>query len=177
MSARGDVLVRLQGVTRVHGEGERAVRALGPVDLEVEAGELVAIMGPSGSGKTTLLQIAGALDRPTEGRVLVAGSDPTQLSAAERAALLRNALGFVFQDLNLLPGLTAAENVALPLELDGTSVRAAREAGGRALAAVGLEHLSDRFPDDLSGGEQQRGAIARAVVGTRRQKHPDEPTG
>ena len=136
------------------------MRALGPVSLEVHAGELVAIMGPSGSGKSTLLSLVGALDQPTEGRVLVGGEDLSRQTPVELAALRRRLIGFVFQDLNLLPGLTALENVALPLELDGRSLKEAREQAAEELRLVGLETLMDRFPENLSGGEQQRVAIA-----------------
>ncbi|MEM6794889.1 MAG: ABC transporter ATP-binding protein [Acidobacteriota bacterium] len=162
---------------RVHGSGAQAVRALGPVSLEVFAGELVAIMGPSGSGKSTLLALAGALDQPTEGRVLVEGQDLAESSAADLSALRRRRIGFVFQDLNLLPGLTALENVALPLELDGHPLGDARQRAREELALVGLAALEDRFPEDLSGGEQQRVAVARAFVGPRQLLLADEPTG
>ena len=167
----------LRGVGRVHGEGPRAVRALGPVDLEVFAGELVAIMGPSGSGKSTLLSLAGALDGPTEGRVMIDGQDLAGASTASLAALRRRRIGFVFQDLNLLPGLTALENAALPLELDGMPLAEARAEAMMELRQVGLEELAHRFPEDLSGGERQRVAIARAFVGPRQLLLADEPTG
>ncbi len=167
----------LVGASRLHGEGPQAVRALGPVSLEIFAGELVAIMGPSGSGKSTLLALAGALDRPTEGRVLIEGKDLSRLSLAELASLRRRVIGFVFQDLNLLPGLTAIENVALPLELDGCALEEARGRALEELERVGLRDLANRFPDNLSGGEQQRVAIARAFVGPRHLLLADEPTG
>ncbi len=173
----GDARLRLEAAERTYGAGEHAVRALGPVDLEVAPGEFVAIMGPSGSGKSTLLALAGALDRPTAGRVFVRGRDLGQLAPRELAALRRRAIGFVFQDFNLLPGLTAVENVALPLELDGVSLRAAREEARAGLERVGLAALAARFPDDLSGGERQRVAIARAFVGPRDLLLADEPTG
>lgn len=170
-------LLRMDGVTRIHGRGPKAVRALGPVSLAVSPGELVAIMGPSGSGKSTLLALAGALDRPTEGHVIVGGRDLGRLAPAALAALRRRAIGYVFQDLNLLPGLTARENVALPLELDGEAQGTARRRALEELEHVGLLELADRFPEDLSGGEQQRVAIARALVGPRRLLLADEPTG
>ena len=170
-------MVHFEAAGRVHGSGAQAVRALGPIDLVLRAGEFVAIMGPSGSGKSTLLSLAGALDRPTEGRVSVQGRELASLSSSDLAALRRRSIGYVFQDLNLLPGLTALENVALPLELDGVALAQAHEAARRALADVGLHELSARFPDDLSGGEQQRVAIARAFVGPRRLLLADEPTG
>jgi putative ABC transport system ATP-binding protein len=170
-------MLHFDEVSRWHGTGPRAVRALGPVTLRVAPGELVAIMGPSGSGKSTLLALAGALDTPTSGAVRVAGRDLAGEDAAGRAALRRRTVGYVFQDLNLLPGLTALENVALPLELDGVPLAAARAQAHAALADVHLEALARRFPDDLSGGEQQRVAIARAFVGPRTLLLADEPTG
>ncbi|SDX67559.1 putative ABC transport system ATP-binding protein [Modestobacter sp. DSM 44400] len=151
--------------------------ALRAVDLTVCAGELVAVMGPSGSGKSTLLHIAGGLDTPTAGSVEVEGRDLAELSAAGSAAARRRSAGYVFQDLNLLPTLTAAENVALPRELDGVRARQARREARQALEEVGVDELADRFPDELSGGQQQRVAIARALVGPRRLLLADEPTG
>jgi putative ABC transport system ATP-binding protein len=172
-----DPVLSFEGVWRVHGSGHTAVEALRDATLAVRAGELVAVMGPSGSGKTTLLTIAGGLDRPTLGEVTVLGHPLSGRSAEQVAALRRRAIGYVFQELNLLPGLTAAENVSLPLELDGTRPGPARDAALAALAQVDLGDLADRFPEDLSGGEQQRVAIARAVVGERRLLLADEPTG
>lgn len=172
-----NVLLQLDGVSMHYGKGETAVTALAGVDLEVHAGELVAIMGASGSGKSTLLTIAGGLTTPTSGEVVVEGSWLSTMSAAGIAALRRRTLGFVFQDFNLVPALTALENVTLPLELDGWKRRKARSAGLDALASVELRDRSDHYPDDLSGGQQQRVAIARAVVGGRRLILADEPTG
>ncbi|WCN78941.1 ABC transporter ATP-binding protein [Micromonospora sp. LH3U1] len=171
------VVLRLRQVSKVYGTGAAAVHALRAVDLDVVAGELVAIMGPSGSGKSTLLTIAGTLEEPTAGQVTVCGSDPATLSADATARLRRRSLGFVFQDLNLLAGLSAVENVALPLELDGMAVRPARAAALHVLGELGLTDRAGHFPDDLSGGERQRVAIARAVVGDRRLLLADEPTG
>jgi putative ABC transport system ATP-binding protein len=170
-------VLRLVAAGRVFGAGEQPVRALGPVSLEVRAGEFVAIMGPSGSGKSTLLALAGALDRATEGAVWVQGVDLATLGPDALAALRRRAIGFVFQDLNLLPGLTALENVALPLELDGLSLAEAGAQAAAALERVHMRALAGRFPDDLSGGEQQRVAIARGLVGPRALLLADEPTG
>ena len=153
------------------------MHALRGVDLAVHAGELVAVMGPSGSGKSTLLHLAGGLDSPTSGSVLVEGSDLAGLSTAAVAAVRRRSVGYVFQEFNLIPALTAAENVALPRELDGDGARAARALALVALAEVGIPELADRFPDDMSGGQQQRVAIARAIVGDRRLVLADEPTG
>ncbi|GAA2569910.1 ABC transporter ATP-binding protein [Winogradskya consettensis] len=171
-----DVL-ELRDVHRTHGTGEAAVHALRGVTLRVRPGELVAIMGPSGSGKSTLLNLAGGLDSPSDGEVLVEGTALSDLSHRRLAAVRRRTVGYVFQDFNLLPSLTAAENVALPLELDGVGVRAARRAAIASLGEVGLAELARRFPDEMSGGQQQRVAIARALVGDRRLVLADEPTG
>jgi putative ABC transport system ATP-binding protein len=146
-------------------------------DLVLRSGEFVAIMGPSGSGKSTLLHLAGGLDTPTSGQVLVEGTDLARLTVTQRAILRRRTIGYVFQDFNLLPALTAAENVAFPLELDGWSVRQARKAALAALAETGVADLADRRPEDMSGGQAQRVAIARALVGPRRLLLADEPTG
>ena len=167
----------IRNLTRVHGQGESQVHALRGVDLTVVAGELVAVMGPSGSGKSTLLTIAGGLDSPTEGTVAIEGTVLGGLSRKALAALRRRSVGYVFQDFNLIPALTAAENVALPRELDGDSTRAARRLALTSLEEVGIPELADRFPDDMSGGQQQRVAIARAIVGERRLVLADEPTG
>jgi putative ABC transport system ATP-binding protein len=134
-------------------------------------------MGPSGSGKSTLLTIAGTLEEPTSGEVTIAGLEVSKLSRNDRARLRRHTVGYIFQDFNLLAGLTAVENVALPLELDGVGARAAAASGLEALGQMGLSEHADRFPDELSGGERQRVAIARAVVGDRRVVLADEPTG
>jgi len=167
----------LRGVTRVRGEGAGAVHALRGVSLAVQPGELVTVMGPSGSGKSTLLHLAGGLDTPTAGDVVVEGVGLHGLSRAQLAVLRRRRIGYVFQDNNLIPSLTAAENVALPRELDGDSARVARGKAMLVLEEVGLPELADRFPDDMSGGQQQRVAIARALVGERRLILADEPTG
>ncbi|HEY7007826.1 MAG TPA: ABC transporter ATP-binding protein [Jatrophihabitantaceae bacterium] len=169
--------LELSQISKVYGSGASEVHALRGVELTVEPGELVAVMGPSGSGKSTLLTIAGSLEEPTGGEVSVGGVPLSRLSRNEKAALRRRAIGYVFQDFNLLAGLTAAENVSLPLELDGTSVRTARAAASTALDRLGLAADADRFPDELSGGERQRVAIARAVVGERHLLLADEPSG
>ena len=161
-------ILQLRGVHRVHGGGPTAVHALRGVTLTLEEGELVAVMGPSGSGKSTLLNLAGGLDRPTKGEVVVDGTVLGTCTRRALAALRRRRVGYVFQDLNLLAILTAAENVALPLELDGVGVRQARRTALAALAEVDLDGYGPRFPDELSGGQQQRVAIARALVGQRR---------
>jgi putative ABC transport system ATP-binding protein len=170
-------VLELRRVSKVYGEGPTQVQALRDVDLSVAAGELVAVMGPSGSGKSTLLTIAGSLEDPTSGEVLVGGAALSRMSRNHRARLRRRRIGYVFQDFNLLAGLTAAENVALPLELDGVAARTARAAGMQALEQLGLADRASRFPDELSGGERQRVAIARAVVGERRLLLADEPSG
>ncbi|QWW19355.1 ABC transporter ATP-binding protein [Schaalia sp. 19OD2882] len=172
-----EVLLRLEGVGHVHGRGPTQVRALSGVDLTLRAGELLAVMGPSGSGKSTLLHVAGSLEIPTEGRVWLGGEDVTAMSEHDRARVRRRSVGYVFQEANLLPGLSTAENVALPLELDGTPSAEAMEAALSALEAVGIGDLCHRFPDELSGGQAQRAAIARALVGQRSLLLADEPTG
>src|SRR5688500_12558880 len=169
--------VELQRVSKIYGEGPTEVRALLDVDLAVAAGELVAVMGPSGSGKSTLLTIAGSLEDPSAGEVLIGGAPLSAMSRNGRARLRRRSIGYVFQDFNLLAGLTAVENVTLPLELDGVPGRTARAAGMTALEELGLADRAARFPDELSGGERQRVAIARAVVGDRHLLLADEPTG
>jgi putative ABC transport system ATP-binding protein len=171
------MLLELRQVWKIYGSGRARVQALREVDLAVEGGELVAVMGPSGSGKSTLLAIAGSLEEPSSGDVLVSGSALSGMTPNQRARLRRRAIGYVFQDFNLLAGLSAVENVALPLELDGVGQRAARASGLAALGELGLAGQAGRFPDELSGGERQRVAIARAVVGDRRLLLADEPTG
>lgn len=170
-------VLQLFAVSKSYGEGPTLVEALRGVSLEVQAGELVAIMGPSGSGKSTLLTIAGTLEDATDGQVVVSGRDVSSMARNVRAQLRRRSIGYVFQDFNLLAGLTAAENVSLPLELDGTRTRAARTVALGVLDELGLSDRAGRFPDELSGGERQRVAIARAVVGDRRLLLADEPTG
>ncbi|ROO60281.1 putative ABC transport system ATP-binding protein [Micromonospora sp. Llam0] len=170
-------VLRLTDVERVYQAGEVSVRALAGVSLSVRPGELVAVMGPSGSGKSTLLAVAGGLDTPTAGSVEVEGVQLGGLDPTAVAHLRRDRIGYVFQDYNLVTDLTAAENVALPLELAGAGVRSARSAAVAALDEVGLAAEADRFPDQLSGGQQQRVAIARALVGGRRLVLADEPTG
>jgi len=170
-------VLEMRDVHRTHGAGATAVHALRGVSLVVAPGELVAVMGPSGSGKSTLLNLSGGLDRPTRGQVAVEGTVLGQLGRRELAAVRRRRVGYVFQDLNLLPSLTAAENVALPLELDGVRPRRVRAQALAALDEVGLADLAHRFPDEMSGGQQQRVAIARALIGDRRLVLADEPTG
>ena len=162
---------------KAYGKGEAEVYALRGLNLAVSAGELLAVMGPSGCGKSTLLHLAGGLEMPSAGRVRVDDRELGDRSAAELATLRRRDVGYVFQRLNLVPSLTAVENVMLPLELDGTGGRQARRVAVDALGTLGMTHHLDRYPDDFSGGQQQRIAIARAVVGERRLLLADEPTG
>jgi putative ABC transport system ATP-binding protein len=169
--------LELRQVSKTYGTGAAEVHALSDVDLAVAAGELVAIMGPSGSGKSTLLTVAGTLEEPTTGEVVINGTPVASMSRNDRARLRRHAVGYVFQDFNLLAGLSAVENVALPLELDGMTLKRAHALALDALAQFDMDERADRFPDELSGGERQRVAIARAVVGERMLLLADEPTG
>jgi putative ABC transport system ATP-binding protein len=165
-------LIALEHAAKSYGETV-VTRALVPTDLEVAAGELTLLLGPSGSGKTTLLNLIGGLDRPTEGRVVVDGRDLGTLSRRELTLFRRQVLGFVFQFFNLVPSLTARENVLVAAELTG----ATRSDADRWLAKVGLADRGDRFPSELSGGQQQRVAIARALAKRPRLLLADEPTG
>ncbi len=169
--------LELRNVSKVYGSGATEVRALTDVDLSVERGALVAVMGPSGSGKSTLLTIAGSLEEPTSGDVLIDGTSLVGMARDAKARLRRRTVGYVFQEFNLLAGLTAVENVSLPLELDGVAMKTARVEGMAALDELGLSDRASRFPDELSGGERQRVAIARAVVGSRSLLLADEPSG
>lgn len=164
-------------VVKSYGEGELQTRALTDVSLSIDAGEFVAIMGPSGCGKSTLLHLAGGLEEATAGRVLVNGADVSTMSGAEKATLRRQEVGYIFQKLNLIPSLTAIENVMLPLELDGTSKKKSRERARDVIADLGLSHNLDRYPSEFSGGQQQRIAIARSLVANRSLLLADEPTG
>src|SRR3954452_12794581 len=161
-------MLEFDDVVKSYGAGLTEVRALRGVTLHVDEGEFVAVMGPSGCGKSTLLHLAGALEDPSAGRVLVDGHDLSTLDARGRSTLRRRDVGYVFQRLNLVASLTAIENVTLPLELDGAGRREARARAIEVLHGVGLDDQLDRYPDDFSGGQQQRIAIARAIVGTRR---------
>ena len=177
MTSESERILDMRQVSKTYRSGPAEVHALVDVDVAVDRGELVAIMGPSGSGKSTLLTIAGTLENPTMGEVTIAGNAVSAMARNERARLRRRTIGYVFQDFNLLAGLTAAENVALPLELDGTPARRARQVALATLDDLGLGERAESYPDDLSGGERQRVAIARAVVGDRRLLLADEPTG
>jgi len=170
-------VLEMRRVSRTYGLGVAEVHARRDIDLSVDAGVMVAVMGPSGSGKSTLLTIAGSLEDASSGEVSVCGQKLTSLSRNAKARLRRRSIGYVFQDFNLLPGLTAAENVTLPLELDGVPARKARAAGLRSLEELGLGDRAEHFPDQMSGGERQRVAIARAVVGERQLLLADEPSG
>ncbi|MEJ2305839.1 MAG: ABC transporter ATP-binding protein, partial [Anaerolineales bacterium] len=169
-------VIQLQEVTRVYRIGEVETRALRGVSLKLESGEFAAIVGPSGSGKTTMLQLMGCLDRPTTGHVIVKGQDVAHLNANKRADLRKGTIGFVFQFFALIPGLTAYENIELPLLLTGEKASERRERVKDLLQAVGLSGRARHRPDQMSGGEQQRVAVARALA-----THPllvlaDEPT-
>ena len=169
--------LELRNISKVYGEEATEVHALRQVDLSVEAGSLVAIMGSSGSGKSTLLTIAGSLEDPTSGEVCIGGRSLASLSRNGKAQLRRQSIGYVFQDYNLLAGLSAVENVSLPLELDGVGARKAQATALETLADFGLTDRASHYPDQLSGGERQRVAIARAVVGGRQLLLADEPSG
>src|ERR1700729_3132827 len=169
--------LEIQTVSKSYGEGSTLVHALIDASLSVDRGNLVAVMGPSGSGKSSLLTIAGSLEEPTSGDVLIDGKSLASMSYNDKARLRRRMIGYIFQDFNLLAGLTALENVALPLELDDLSPRKARIAAMTALENVGIAERAGHFPDQLSGGERQRVAIARAVVGERQLLLADEPSG
>ena len=172
-----DTQIELHDVTRTYGEGEALVRALDAVDLEIGAGEFLALAGPSGSGKTTLLNVVGSIDAVTSGQILFEGVDLGALSNRERTRFRNRRIGFIFQDFNLIPVLSARENVELPLQLLGGMRRAERREAGRAmLEEVGLGELTHRLPRELSGGQQQRVAIARALVKRPGVVLADEPT-
>lgn len=170
-------LVQTEDLTKIYGKGETAVVALDHVHLSVEKGEFVAVMGPSGCGKSTLLHLIGGLDRPTEGRVLLDGQDLNRLSDDALTALRRRRIGFVFQFFNLIPVLTALENVALPLLLDGVRPQEVRRRATEWLSRLGLGDRLHYRPDQLSGGQQQRVAIARALAAEPDLILADEPTG
>ena len=170
-------MIELLNVTKSYEQGRRNVTAVAGVSLTVEGGEYVTIMGPSGSGKSTLMHLMGALDTPTTGRAVFQGRDMQTMSDRERSLLRRTKIGFVFQSFNLLPTLTAAENVALPLLLDRVSRRIAVAKALASLERVGLAHRGEHYPEEMSGGEMQRVAVARALVADPEAVLCDEPTG
>lgn len=170
-------MIDLLDVTKTYDQGRRVVNAVRGVTTAVAGGEFVTIMGPSGSGKSTLMHLMGALDTPTSGRAVFQGRDLHALSDRERSLLRRTKIGFVFQAFNLLPTLTGAENVALPLLLDGVNRRAATRRAAECLERVGLADRADHYPEEMSGGEMQRVAVARALVADPDAVLCDEPTG
>jgi putative ABC transport system ATP-binding protein len=169
-------LLRLRGIAKSYGLGEAAVQALRGVDLDVASGDFVALTGPSGSGKSTLLHLCGLIDSPDSGELLLEGRDTSALDGHALALLRRDKLGFVFQGFNLVPVLTALENVEYPLLIAGVDPRQRATRTLRMLDRVGLRELAGRKPDELSGGQRQRVAIARALVGSPRLVLADEPT-
>ncbi len=170
-------LLEVENLTKVYGKGETAVTALSHVSLSVDAGEFVAVMGPSGCGKSTLLHLIGGLDRPTDGQVIIEGAPLTKLSDEDLTRLRRRRIGFIFQFFNLIPVLTATENAALPITLDGANPGQAKAKAREWLEKVGLGNRLDNRPDQLSGGQQQRVAVARALVADPKLILADEPTG
>ena len=170
-------MISVRGVTKSYLQGETEVKALAGVTLDVGAGEFVAVVGPSGSGKSTLLHLMGGLDMPSAGEILIDGTPISRMSDDEVTIFRRRSIGFVFQFFNLMPTLSAEENVALPLLLDGRRARDVRQRVTAALEAVGLAHRRTHRPDELSGGEMQRVAIARALVIEPKLILADEPTG
>lgn len=170
-------LIQTQSLTKTYGKGDTAVTALADLNLNINAGEFVAVMGPSGCGKSTLLHLIGGLDRPSSGRVMIDGHDLTDLNDAKLTELRRRKIGFVFQFFNLIPVLSAVENAALPLTLDGVKLAAARQKADGWLRKVGLGDRMSNRPDQLSGGQQQRVAVARALVAEPALVLADEPTG
>lgn len=177
MASNPAPLIRLRGVTKVYGSGATQFQALKGVDLDIDAGDFVAVMGPSGSGKSTTMNILGCLDVPSGGEFLFRGHHVERLGRDERALLRRRYLGFVFQGFNLLSRTSALENVELPLLYRGDDKRARRDAAMAALEKVGLDRWWDHTPAELSGGQQQRVAIARAIVTSPDVLLADEPTG
>ena len=170
-------LVTVRDVARTFGRGETAVHALRGVSFDVLVGQLVAVRGRSGCGKTTLLNIVGGLDAPTSGTVRVAGREVTAMTERERLLLRRSTVAFIFQSFGLIPTLSAAENIGIPLRITGTEPRAREERVRMLLSVVGLDDHAEQRPNELSGGEQQRVAIARALAGSPELLIADEPTG
>jgi putative ABC transport system ATP-binding protein len=169
--------VKVENVEKIYRLGEITVPALKSVDMELEKGEFVAVMGPSGSGKTTLLNLLGALDKPTKGKIYVDGKDLTKLREKELTKLRRSTIGYIFQFYNLIPVLSAFENVELPMLIAGTPWKEREMRARQLLESVGLADRADHRPDELSGGEQQRVAIVRALANKPSIVLADEPTG
>ncbi|MDO5747406.1 MAG: ABC transporter ATP-binding protein [Actinomycetaceae bacterium] len=172
-----ETLLKMEDIFHVFPDGDAQVEVLKGIDLSVQSGEMVAIMGPSGAGKSTLLKIAGGLLRPTSGSIAIDGQNLKKLSSSDLAAYRRRHIGFVFQQYNLIDTLTAAENVALPLELDGMAAHQARQAALKALETTHVDDIANRWAGELSGGQAQRIAVARALVHPGRLLLADEPTG
>jgi putative ABC transport system ATP-binding protein len=170
-------IVEVQNLTKIYGSGDTAVTALDHVSFEVDAGEFVAIMGPSGCGKSTLLHLLAGLDRPSAGQVLIAGQNLSELNDKQATRLRRQKIGLVFQFFNLIPVLSAVENVALPITLDGIKQSEARARATSWLGKIGMNERLTHRPDQLSGGQQQRVAVARALVSEPQIILADEPTG
>jgi putative ABC transport system ATP-binding protein len=174
--AVNEIVVRVEGVTKEYAMGRTVVKALRGVSLEIARGEFLCIAGPSGSGKTTLLNLIGCLDKPTSGRILIEGQDVSKLSPKELAWVRRRRLGFVFQTFNLVPVLTAYENIELPLLLLGVGAAERRRRVYALLEALGISELAHHHPDEMSGGQQQRVSIARALITEPALVLADEPT-
>ncbi|MDD7384831.1 MAG: ABC transporter ATP-binding protein [Actinomycetaceae bacterium] len=171
------IAIDMISATKTHRVGSETIHALNHVSASIREGEFVVVMGPSGSGKSTFLNLLGGLDVPDSGQILIDGEDIAAQSVAQRALMRRRRIGYVFQDYNLIPTLTLAENVSLPLELDGMKEREARSLARTALAELGIESMDKRFPSEVSRGQAQRAAIARALIGENRILLADEPTG
>jgi len=171
------VAIEIQELSRIHQGGGQAVIALDAVSLEINRGEFICVAGPSGAGKSTLLNLIGALDRPSNGKILVNGIEITELSRRDLAFFRRRHIGFVFQSFNLIPVLTAYENIEYPLLLQGVSAAKRQQRMHTALSDVGISDLASKRPLALSGGQQQRVAVARAIVGRPAVILADEPTG